>query len=53
MNKDDSYKTSIGGVSSVIIIIIVAVFFQSNVIQFLYKTQIMTDISTVFSTDPD
>ena len=40
MNKDDKYRTVFGGLISVVIIIVLAVFFQSNVIVFFSKSQI-------------
>lgn len=38
MNKESSYKTKLGGISSILIIAILVVFFFSNVMDFLNKT---------------
>jgi hypothetical protein len=32
---------------------LMGVFFQSNVSDFYFKTNIMTDVSTIYQTDPD
>lgn len=53
MNKDSSYKTKLGGISSILIIAILVVFFFSNVMDFLNKTEIIFTHETIFSADPD
>lgn len=53
LNGEDSYRTGAGGVFSLLIIVIVAVFFQSNIISFLAKTNITADVQTFFFENPD
>ncbi|CAD8143459.1 unnamed protein product [Paramecium octaurelia] len=53
LNGDDQYKTGGGGFLSCLIVAIVAIFFQSNIIDFLGKTNIQADTQTVFEENPD
>ena len=53
LNTEDNYRTAVGGIISIFILTILAVFFQSNILSFLEKTNIISETSTEFSTDPD
>jgi hypothetical protein len=53
INKQDSYTTSIGGIASLCIVALMTAFFQSNVWEVYYKSNINTDVSTLYSTEPD
>ncbi|CAK79111.1 unnamed protein product (macronuclear) [Paramecium tetraurelia] len=51
--KEDTYRTGFGGLASLVIIVVLVVFFQSNVITFFAKTQIFVAQKTDFQEDPD
>ncbi|CAD8188839.1 unnamed protein product [Paramecium pentaurelia] len=51
--KEDTYKTGFGGFASLVIIVVLIVFFQSNVITFFAKTHISVALTTDFDEDPD
>ncbi|CAD8060136.1 unnamed protein product [Paramecium sonneborni] len=53
LNGEDQYKTGGGGILSCLIVAIVAIFFQSNIIDFLGKTNITAETQTVFEENPD
>ncbi|CAD8141300.1 unnamed protein product [Paramecium octaurelia] len=53
LNGEDLYKTGGGGFLSCMIVAIVAIFFQSNIIDFLGKTNISADSQIVFEENPD
>ncbi|CAD8090665.1 unnamed protein product [Paramecium sonneborni] len=51
--KEDTYKTGFGGFASIVIIVVLVGFFQSNVITFFAKTHISVDLNINFQEDPD
>ncbi|CAD8049224.1 unnamed protein product [Paramecium primaurelia] len=53
LNGEDLYKTGGGGFLSCMIVAIVAIFFQSNIVDFLGKTNISADTQIVFEENPD
>ncbi|CAK58159.1 unnamed protein product (macronuclear) [Paramecium tetraurelia] len=53
INKQSSYKTFFGGISSILIIAILIAFFFSNVVDFLNQTDIIFSLETKFSVNPD
>ncbi|CAD8107862.1 unnamed protein product [Paramecium primaurelia] len=53
INKQSSYKTVFGGISSILIIAILIAFFFSNVMNFLNQTEIIFSLETKFSINPD
>ncbi|CAD8188843.1 unnamed protein product [Paramecium pentaurelia] len=51
--KEESYKTGFGGFASIIIIVVLIVFFQSNVLNFFAKINIFVNQTTEFEDFPD
>ncbi|CAD8116674.1 unnamed protein product [Paramecium sonneborni] len=53
MNKQNCYTTSLGGVSSILIIIFLGIFFYSNIVEFVTKQKASAKQQTLFNIDPD
>ncbi|CAD8200446.1 unnamed protein product [Paramecium pentaurelia] len=53
MNKQNCYTTSLGGVSSIMIIIFLGIFFYSNIVDFVTKQKANAKLQTLFNIDPD
>ncbi|CAD8200360.1 unnamed protein product [Paramecium pentaurelia] len=53
MNKNASYTTAFGGISSILIIILLSLIFFSNIVEFFGKDNVFYDSEISFSNDPE
>ncbi|CAD8200047.1 unnamed protein product [Paramecium pentaurelia] len=53
INRQKTYTTIFGGLSSILIIAILVAFFQSNIISFFNKTAVIFSTETQFDQSPD
>ncbi|CAD8109349.1 unnamed protein product [Paramecium sonneborni] len=53
MNKNSSYTTAFGGISSILIILLLSLIFFSNIVQFFGKDNVFYDSEISFSNDPE
>ncbi|CAK58153.1 unnamed protein product (macronuclear) [Paramecium tetraurelia] len=52
INKQKAYKTAFGGISSICLIFILITIFQSNIVDFFKKTDVVFSTKTEFDPDP-
>ncbi|CAD8121277.1 unnamed protein product [Paramecium sonneborni] len=53
LNGEDQYKTGCGGLMTLVILVIVVLFFQSNIQDFINKVNIQSDSNKIFEDQPD
>lgn len=53
MNKNASYTTAFGGISSILIIILLSLIFFSNIVEFFGKDNVFYNSEISFSNDPE
>ncbi|CAD8210195.1 unnamed protein product [Paramecium pentaurelia] len=53
LNGEDQYKTGCGGLMTLVILVIVVLFFQSNLKDFINKVNIQSESNQVFEDEPD
>ncbi|CAD8121273.1 unnamed protein product [Paramecium sonneborni] len=52
-NGENQYQTAVGGLFSIAIIAVIALFFQQNIVNFLNRNEINLNIQTIFDSNPD
>lgn len=53
MNKNASYTTAFGGISSILIIVLLSLIFFSNIVEFFGKDNVFYDSEISFSNNPE